>query len=119
MDRIAGIFTFGALLASRDGVKPEPKPTRAKPIKQSVINTFNRVGIPYETLDSMTGKVWVDNPFGGGAETSKLVAACIAWVYRTAMAYERGNRSVKVADFDRIRYFILDEDSNAYRNCID
>lgn len=91
-----------------------------KPIKQSVINSFKRVGINHEPLVARTDTVEVDNRFGGGsAVTSPLVAACIAWVYKTSNAYEYGDYSVKIADFDRIRYFVLAEDSNAYMTCLD
>lgn len=87
-------------------------------IKQSVINTFERVGIDYKTLQDKTEKVVVSNRFGGGScETSPLIARCIAWIYATNNDYERGIQTVKIADFDRVRYFILDTDSNAYSTC--
>lgn len=89
-------------------------------IKQSVINTFNRVGIDYQKLLDQPQKVEVYNRFGGGScETSPLIAHLIAWVYETSDNYERGNYSVNVSDFDRVRYFILEQDSNAYYTCID
>lgn len=89
-------------------------------IKQSVINTFSRVGIPYEELLKDTEPRHVENRFGGGAcDTSLLVAHCIAWVYMTNDKLDRGDRSVTIADFDRVRYFILDADQNAYMTCID
>ena len=89
-------------------------------IKQPVINTFKRVGIDYQALQDKTEKIRVENRFGGGScETSPLIAYLIAWVYATSNAYERGDQTVKVSDFDRIRYFILDADANAYSTCID
>ena len=89
-------------------------------IKQSVINTFNRVGIDYKALQDKTDKITVENRFGGGScETSPLIAYLIAWVYKISNAYEAGDQSVNVSDFDRIRYFILDVDANAYNTCID
>ena len=89
-------------------------------IKQSVINTFKRVGIDYVTLDKMTNPVEVNNRFGGGScTTSPLIAHLIAWVYETSNDYERGLMDVTIDDFDRIRYFILDRDKNAYMTCID
>lgn len=89
-------------------------------IKQSVINTFNRVGINYEALMNRSDKVMVSNRFGGGTcETTPLIARCIEWVYATSNAYEFGNYKVKISDFDRVRYFVLAEDSNAYMTCLD
>ncbi len=89
-------------------------------IKQSVINTFERVGINYKSLVDMEGTMEVHNRFGGGScETSPLVAHLINWVYSTSNDYEEGKRDVTVADFDRIRYFILEVDQNAYSTCID
>ena len=91
-----------------------------KPIKQSVINTFNRVGIDYKTLIEDKTPVTIGNRFGGGScETTRLVAECIEWVYATNNAYEIGLRDVKVSDFDRVRYFILEQDSNAYYTYLD
>lgn len=89
-------------------------------IKQSVINTFNRVGIPYEKFDNTNRTVTVDNRFGGGTcQTTELVANLIAWVYRTSDAYEYGTSKVRISDFDRIRYFVLAEDREAYMTCLD
>jgi len=93
-------------------------------IKQSVINTFERVGIDYKkyslTTDNDGNKITVNNRFGGGScETSPLIARLIEWVYQTSNDYEVGNQKVNVSDFDRIRYFILDQDNNAYMTCID
>jgi hypothetical protein len=94
-------------------------------IKQSVINTFNRVGIPYEQLTTQTNHACpsaetVFNQFGyGSCTTTPLVAACIREVYKIGRAYENGDHSVKVSDFDRIRYFVLEQDSNAYNVCLD
>lgn len=93
------------------------------PIKQSVINTFKRVGIDplvaQDLLDSKD-KITVENRFGGGScEVNLLIAILIKWVYKTSDAYEAGDHSVNVSDFDRVRYFILDQDSTAYNTCID
>lgn len=89
-------------------------------IKQSVINTFNRVGIPYEKLLEDKGTYISMNRFSGErCETNALVAHLISWVYSTSNQYEVGNYEVKVSDFDRIRYFILEVDRNAYSTCID
>lgn len=89
-------------------------------IKQSVVNTFNRVGIDYEPLLKQDQEVEVNNRFGGGScKTSPLMAHLIAWVYQISNNYEIGDFRVKTADFDRIRYFIAEKDSNAYSVCID
>ncbi len=89
-------------------------------IKQSVINTLERVGIDYKALQDQTGKVTVENRFGGGScETTPLIAYLIKWVYQTSNDYEAGNNKIKVSDFDRVRYFILEQDKDAYYTCID
>ncbi len=89
-------------------------------IKQSVINTFNRVGIDYKALQDKTDLIKVENRFGGGScEVLPLIAYLIAWVYETSNNYEAGDQTVKLSDFDRVRYFILEQDSNAYNVCID
>lgn len=91
-----------------------------KPIKQSVINTFERVGIDYKSLVDKTEKVIVRNRFSGeSCETSPLVAFLVDWVYRTSNDYEVGIHKVNVSDFDRVRYFILEVDSDVYSTCID
>lgn len=91
-----------------------------KPIKQSVINTFNRVGIDYKTMLMDTKLVTIGNRFGGGAcETTRLIAECIEWVYSTSNDYELGIRDIKISDFDRVRYFVLEQDANAYQTCLD
>jgi hypothetical protein len=93
---------------------------RLTTIKPSVINTFKRVGIPYEELIDRTDKVTAYNRFGfGDCETTPLIAYLIQWVYSTNNAYERNDHKIKVADFDRIRYFVADQDSNAYMTCLD
>jgi hypothetical protein len=89
-------------------------------IKQSVLNTFKRVGINHEVLDNTQKTETVENRFGGGiCQTTELIAFLIGWVYDTSNAYEFGDVSVRLYDFDRIRYFILAEDSNAYMTCLD
>jgi len=93
---------------------------KMKPIKQSVINTFNRCGIPYEELLKDDRKVVAENRFSGGScETTPLIKCLIEWVYATSNQYEIGDYRTKVSDFDRVRYFILDQDANAYSICID
>ena len=89
-------------------------------IKQPVINTFDRVGIDYKSLDNVTQNYTSINRFSGAkASTTQLISALIAWVYRTSNAYEAGDNKIKLSDFDRIRYFIMEQDSNAYMTCID
>lgn len=89
-------------------------------IKQSVINTFKRVGIPYEELQKKEGIYEARNRFSGETcQVSYLIGYLIQWVYMTSDAYERGERRVSIDDFDRIRYFILEQDRDAYMTCID
>lgn len=93
---------------------------KAKTIKQSVINTFNRVGINYLNFDNTIKGVTVYNRFGGGScDTTVLIAELISWVYDTSNRYERGDYKVKISDFDRVRYFVLEQDSTAFMNCLD
>jgi hypothetical protein len=89
-------------------------------IKQSVINTFNRVGIPYEELLKNTEQVEVSNWITGETFiTTPLVKACVRWVYQTTGDMERGFGKTRIDDFDRVRYFILAQDKNVYMGCID
>ncbi len=92
-------------------------------IKQSVINTFKRVGIDVagaQKLFDSTEKKTVRNRFSGEeCEVNPLIYSLIYWVYKTNNDYEAGDHTVNVSDFDRIRYFILDADANAYNTCID
>lgn len=89
-------------------------------IKQSVINTFNRVGIDYEALQQDITPVKAYNRFSGvPVETTPFIAYLIEWVYNTSNDYEAGKREVRLDDFDRIRYFILEADQEAYMTCID
>lgn len=89
-------------------------------IKQPVINTFNRVGIPYEHLLARAGTVKVYNRFTGeSVDTTPLLAYLVRWVYSTSNQYERGIQNVTISDFDRIRYFILEQDKQVYSTCID
>lgn len=90
-------------------------------IKQSVINTFNRVGIDYKAYEGKTDKnIEVYNRFSSGScFTTPLIAHLIAWVYKTSNDYEAGTSKVNLSDFDRVRYFILEQDNNAYMTCID
>lgn len=91
-----------------------------KPIKTSEINTFKRVGIDFETLQNYPDQMTVMNRFSGEtAKTSALVACVIQKVYNVSNAYERGDYSVKTSDFDRLRMFVLNQDSKAYMTCLD
>lgn len=88
-------------------------------IPQPVINTFNRVGIDYSDADN-TDQVVVENRFGfGSCKTTPFIARLVAWVYDTSNEYEEGNQTVKVSDFDRIRYFIAKVAPEVYSTCID
>lgn len=89
-------------------------------IKKSVINTFNRVEIPYKDFDNTKKTYTSENRFSGETcETTELINYLIGWVYKTSSEYERGIQEVRISDFDRLRYFILDQDSNAFSICID
>jgi hypothetical protein len=93
-------------------------------IKQSVINSFKRVGIPYEALLNYENKTIARNRFTGEeVETTVLIKYLIDWVYQTNNEYEMLNMGdkpkVNISDFDRIRYFVLDQDQNAYNICLD
>jgi alpha/beta superfamily hydrolase len=89
-------------------------------IKQSVINTFNRIGLEYQDLLNDTSKVEVYNRFGfGSCVTTPLIARCIDKIYSISNAYERGDMSVNISDFDRLRYFVMEQDQEAYMTCID
>lgn len=91
-------------------------------IRQPVKNTFDRVGINYKLfLNLEDGKNyeaanWIT---GETVMTYPLVGECIKWVYRTQLDYERGNHKVNLSDFDRVRYWILEVDNEAYMKCID
>lgn len=90
------------------------------PIKQSVINTFKRCNIPYENLDNVVKDRNAINRFSGeSCKTTELIAFLVRWVYATSNDYERGISDVRVSDFDRVRYFILDQDREVYNTCID
>lgn len=91
-----------------------------KNIKQSLINTFDRVGIDYKTLATSDKKVEVYNRFGGGsATTTEFIAYLIKWVYQANDQFDQGTSTVRLDDFDRIRYFIMDQDQSAYMTCLD
>ena len=92
-------------------------------IKQSVKNTFKRVGIDYETLCKIgddgvqwTAINWISKE---QVQVHPLIFTCIGFVYETQLAYEQGKRIVNLSDFDRVRYFVLEQDSNAYNTCLD
>ena len=89
-------------------------------IRKPVINTFNRVGIDYESLQDSDDKVETFNRFSGQSViTTPLVAKCISWIYNTSNDYERGIRDVNLSDFDRVKYWVLEVDQEAYMTCID
>ena len=90
-------------------------------IKQPVKNTMARIGLNWEEFEGTEqDKVKVENRFGAGScETSPLVRRCIETIYSISNAYEFGDVSVKIDDFDRLRYFVLEVDSNAYMTCVD
>ena len=89
-------------------------------IKQSVKNTMDRIGIDYKRLEKLTHKAKAMNRFSGATcETIPLIAKCISKVYSINNSYEKGDYSIKISDFDRLRYFILKVDSKAYSTCID
>ena len=91
-----------------------------KEIKKSVINTFNRVGIDYKPLLEDKEVYTVSNRFTGETcSTSLLVATLIDYIYRISNQYEMGIYKVNISDFDRLRYFVLEIDNNAYTTCID
>jgi len=94
-------------------------------VKQSVINSLQRVGLDLDSLKRLaerTDKVTAYNRFGGGScETTPLVSALIQWVYKTGdeLGFSMGQHSVKIQDFDRIKYWVLDLDNKAYMTCLD
>jgi len=95
-------------------------------IKQSVINTFDRVGIPYKRLSNKSqDEMTTRNRFTGEeARVSELLAYLIQWVYETNNEYERcfetGKKpNVNLSDFDRIRHFVISENADAYMICLD
>lgn len=90
-------------------------------IKQSVINTFERVGLNYKLLLGDARKsVTVTNRFGyGSCETTPLIEGVIQKVYDISNAYEYGDYSVRMDDFDRLKHFVVEKDSNAYMTCLD
>jgi hypothetical protein len=88
-------------------------------IKQSVINTFNRIGID-PTLDNTSKSQEAFNRFSGeSVAVTPLVAECIAKVYEISNQYEGGNYKIPTSDFDRIRYFVAEVDPTAYNTCLD
>lgn len=92
---------------------------KEKTIKQSEINTFKRIGFDYQKYDGQIRTVRIANRFSGETvDTLPIVADLIEWVYG---AGERGveNRTVRVDDFDRVRYFVMRQDSKAYMTCLD
>jgi hypothetical protein len=91
-------------------------------IRQPVINTFDRVGIDYQSFEHPVHdtKVEVANWISGETcMVHPLIRECIEWVYRTQLKFDRGTSDVKISDFDRVRHWILEVDSNAYSTCID
>ena len=93
-------------------------------IRQPVINTFKRVGIDYKALQDKEYEVETFNRFTSeSVTTTPLVAECVSWVYKTSNDYEMGTSKVKISDFDRVRYWILEQDNEngtkVYMTCID
>lgn len=90
-------------------------------IKQPVKNTMDRIGLDWTEFDGLEGDiVSVANRFSGeSVETSPLVKRCIETIYNISNDYEMGIQSINLSDFDRLRYFVLEADSNAYMACID
>ncbi len=78
-------------------------------IKQSVLNTFKRIGINPE-IATLTGMTTSRNRFTGeSVPTTYFVQLLIGWVYAISDEYEQGNHRVNVSDFDRLRYFVLEQ----------
>lgn len=91
-----------------------------KEIRQPVINSFNRAKIPYQELLKQTEPQYISNRFTGeGKNTTALLAYLVNWIYQTNNDYEMGKMTVSLSDFDRIKYFILEQDSQLYSLCID
>lgn len=93
-------------------------------IRQPVINTFKRMGIDYKGLNTDIKDMTVQNRFTGEeVKTTPLIAYLVRWVYKTSNDYESGIRKVKLSDFDRIKYWILEQDNEngtkVYMTCID
>lgn len=91
-------------------------------LTQPIINTLERAGIDYKlnAKNEPTDRVEVSNRFTGETATvHPLIAKIINWVYETNNAYERGDNTVKLSDFDRLRYFVLANDPTAYYLCLD
>jgi hypothetical protein len=89
-------------------------------IKQPILNTFKRVGIIVPDKWDSQVKVTVYNRFGGNScSVYPFISYLIDWVYSNSNNYEIGIQNVRIDDFDRIRYFILEADNDAYYTCID
>lgn len=89
-------------------------------IRQPVLNTMKRVGIDPTAYDNENKNVEVCNRFGGGCvTTTELLAFLVGWVYDVSNEYERGDFHIKLSDFDRIKYFVLEQDSEVYSVCLD
>ena len=96
------------------------KANKRTKIRQPIINTFNRVGIDYKSLQDLTEKVEVSNWITRETvETTPLIKECVEWVYRTQLKYEQGDMGCRLDDFDRVRYWVLAEDRNVYMSCLD
>jgi len=91
-----------------------------KPIRQPVLNSMKRVGIDPTMYDNEREDVEVCNRFGGGCcTTTELLSFLVGWVYDVSNQYEMGDTHIALADFDRIKYFVLEQDSTVYATCID
>jgi hypothetical protein len=89
-------------------------------LTQPVKNTMDRIGIDYASLEKNPLPVPVTNRFTGETcVTSVLVAECVRKIYAISNAYENGDQTVNVSDFDRLRYFVLAADQTVYNTCVD
>lgn len=89
-------------------------------MRQPEKNLFDKLGIDYQRYVTYPGVCKATNRFTGQTfDTSFFIAWLVDWVYKTSNSYERGERSVAVNDFDRVRYFILHYAPEVYSGCID
>lgn len=93
-------------------------------IRQPVINTFDRCEIPYKMIETLKGTRKATNRFTGEiVETTPLLSYLVDWVYMASnLGVSENNKiggKIRISDFDRIRYFILEQDKEVYSVCID
>lgn len=87
-----------------------------------IINSLTRAGIDYNlnAKNDQADKVEVSNRFTGETTTvHPLIAEVVKWIYKTNDAFDHGDQSVKISDFDRLRYFVLANDPTAYYLLLD